>query len=255
MMPAIFVGHGNPMYAIEENEFTRNWRKFGESLPKPKAVVVVSAHWETDGTKVTANSQLRTIHDFYGFPQPLFEVTYNAPGNPDLACEISARVTKTTVALDESWGLDHGTWSVLRHLFPEADIPTIQISLDRTKDPSEHYEIAGDLRFLRDQDVLVIGSGNIVHNLGLIDFRNRSGDDWAVAANNRLKELILSGDHESLIDYRRLGREVQLAIPTSEHFLPLLYFLALRGNGEEIEAFNDVVELGSISMTSFRIGN
>jgi 4,5-DOPA dioxygenase extradiol len=255
MMPAIFVGHGNPMYAIEENEFTRNWRRLGESLPKPKAVAVISAHWETAGTFVTANPRLRTIHDFYGFPEPLFEVTYEAPGSPGLAREISARVTKTNVVLDESWGLDHGTWSVLRHLFPKADIPTIQISLDRTKTPLEHYKIAADLRFLREQDVLVIGSGNIVHNLGLINFRDRSGDEWAVAANERLKELIFSGDHESLTDYRRLGREVQLAIPTPEHFLPALYVLALRGDGERLEVFNDVVELGSISMTSFRTGN
>lgn len=249
----LFVGHGNPMYAIEENGFTQNWRKIGETLPKPKAILVISAHWETVGTFVTAMPNPRTIHDFYGFPQALFDVNYNPPGSPELAKEISAKVRQTKVELDFEWGLDHGTWSVLRHIFPKADVPIIQLSLDRTKPASWHYELSKELQFLRNEDVLIIGSGNIVHNLRLINFRNNSGSDWANSANETLKKLILGNDHESLVNYQTLGEEVRFAVPTPEHFLPLLYVLGLKTEGEKIEVFNDVVELNSISMTSFLI--
>jgi 4,5-DOPA dioxygenase extradiol len=254
MMPVIFVGHGNPMYAIEENSFTRTWQNLGQILPKPQAIVVISAHWETVGTYVTAMERPRTIHDFYGFPQPLFDVQYNAVGSPKLANEIAERLKKTNVQADENWGLDHGTWSVLRHIYPDANVPIVQLSLDRTKSASEHYELAEELQFLRNNGVLIIGSGNIVHNLRLVNFRNKSGDDWAISANETLKTLILSGNHESLINYQTLGSNVRLAIPTAEHYLPLLYVLALKNNGETVEVFNDAVELGSLSMTSFKIG-
>jgi 4,5-DOPA dioxygenase extradiol len=254
MIPVIFVGHGNPMNAIEDNEFTRTWQKLGETLPKPTAIVVISAHWETVGTYVTAMERPQTIHDFYGFPRELFDVHYDAVGSPKLAREIADRLSQTYVQADENWGLDHGTWSVLRHIYPNADVPTIQLSLDRTKSASQHYELAEELRFLRNEGVLVIGSGNIVHNLRLVNFGNKSGDDWAISANETLKKAVLSNDHESLINYQTLGKNVKLAVPTPEHYLPLLYILALKNNGETIEVFNDKVELGSLSMTSFKIG-
>ncbi len=250
MQNLLFVGHGNPMYAIEENNFTQTWQNLGKNLSKPKAIVVISAHWETVGTFVTAMVNPRTIHDFYGFPPELFAVQYNAPGNPDLAKEISAQ---TGIELDENWGLDHGTWSVLKHLFPKADTPVLQISLDRTKTALEHYDFAKKLKFLRHENILIIGSGNIVHNLRMVNFRNNFGDEWANSANEILKELVVNDEHTQLINYQKLGSEVQLAIPTPEHFLPLLYVLALKNKGEKIEIFNDVVELGSISMASFKV--
>lgn len=241
------------MYAIEENDFTRVWQNLGQILPKPQAIVVVSAHWETVGTYVTAMERPQTIHDFYGFPQPLFDVRYNAIGSPKLAQEIIDRFKKTKVLADENWGLDHGTWSVLRHIFPNANVPVVQLSLDRTKPAAEHYELAKELYFLRSNNVLIIGSGNIVHNLRLLNFRNKSGDDWAISANQTLKNLVLSDNHESLINYQNLGKNVSLAIPSPEHYLPLLYILALKNKGEKTEIFNDTVELGSLSMTSFKI--
>ena len=250
MFPTLFIGHGNPMYAIEENEFTRKWRKLGQSLPKPKAIVVISAHWETVGTFVTAMPNPRTIHDFYGFPPSLFDVQYPASGSLELARELSE---KTSAKLDYEWGLDHGTWSVLKHLFPKADVPVVQLSLDQTMSALRHYEFAKKLKFLREKEVLVIGSGNIVHNLRMINFRNQSGDEWAISANQTLKGLILTDEHESLANYQNLGEEVRLAVPTPEHFLPLLYVLALKNEGEKIEVFNDAVELGSISMASFKV--
>lgn len=253
MFPTIFVGHGNPMYAIEENEFTHKWRELGQILPKPKAIVVISAHWETVGTFVTAMPNPRTIHDFYGFPKSLFEVEYKASGNSILAAEISDKIKKKQVQLDYGWGFDHGTWSVLRHIYPNADIPTIQISLDRTKTAQWHYEFAKELQFLRNEDVLIVGSGNIVHNLAMINFRQKVGSAWANSANETLKGLVLSDDHGDLINYRSLRSEVQLAVPTPEHYLPLLYVLALKGEDETIEIFNDKVEFGSISMTSFML--
>ncbi|HRH41800.1 MAG TPA: 4,5-DOPA dioxygenase extradiol [Pyrinomonadaceae bacterium] len=251
MFPTIFVGHGNPMYAIEENEFTQEWQKLGKTLPKPKAIVVISAHWETIGTYVTAMPNPRTIHDFYGFPPELFNVQYNPPGNPKLAQNISSKVQQTKIQLDESWGLDHGSWSVLKHLYPKADIPVVQLSLDRTKPASFHYELAKELQFLRNEDVLIIGSGNIVHNLRLINFRSKSGNDWAINANETLKNLVLTNNHKNLVNYQILGSEVQLAIPTPEHYLPLIYVLGLQNELEKVRIFNDTVELGSISMASF----
>lgn len=253
MFPTLFVGHGNPMYAIEQNGFTETWKNLGETLPKPEAILVVSAHWETVGTFVTAMPNPPTIHDFYGFPQALFDVNYNAPGSPELAKEIVSKIKKRKVESDHKWGLDHGTWSVLKHIYPKADVPIVQLSLDRTKSASWHYELSQELQFLREKNVLIIGSGNIVHNLRLVNFRNKAGDEWANSANETLKKLILADEHESLINYQNLGEEIRLAIPTPEHYLPLLYVLGLKNENKKIEFFNDVVELGSLSMTSFKI--
>ena len=257
-MPVLFLGHGSPMNAIEENEFVAGWRYIGKTIPKPNAILCVSAHWETRGTYVTAMNNPKTIHDFGGFPKELFDVQYPAPGSPELAKEIKNIIKITEVGLDEKWGLDHGTWSVVKHLFPEADVPVIQLSMDYNKEPQYHYDLAGELSSLRKKGVLIIGSGNMVHNLGMVDWENigtpGSGYDWAIEANEIFKKLILSDDHKTLIDYRSQGRAVNLAVPTPEHFLPLLYCLALKKENEEINMFNDKAVAGSLTMTSLRIG-
>lgn len=253
-MPLLFVGHGNPMNAITDNEFSRGWRKAGEKLPKPSAILCISAHWETSGTFVTAMEKPKTIHDFGGFPPELFEVQYPAPGSPELARETKRTVTSADVGLDYEWGLDHGCWSVLRHLFPGGGVPVIELSLDRTKPPRDHFELARELAPLRRKGVLIAGSGNMVHNLRMIDWDAREGFNWAREASDQLKELIARGDSDSLINYRSLSREVQMGVPTPEHFIPLLYPLGLASPGEEASFFNDRTELGAISMTSFRIG-
>jgi 4,5-DOPA dioxygenase extradiol len=254
-MPVLFVGHGSPMNAIEQNEFTAGWQTAIHSLPKPNAILCISAHWETKGTFVTAMEKPQTIHDFGGFPQALFDVQYPAPGNPDLASQTKNMVTKTNVGLDEKWGLDHGAWSVIKVMYPAADIPVIQMSLDYTRDPRYHYELAKELVGLRDKGVLIIGSGNMVHNLRMIDWRNQDqGFDWAQEANSKFKKLITSGDHEKLINYGSLGREVALSVPSPEHYLPLLYALSLKNPDEDVTFFNDSTVMGSLSMTSVRIG-
>ncbi|MEZ5426113.1 MAG: 4,5-DOPA dioxygenase extradiol [Pyrinomonadaceae bacterium] len=253
-MPVLFIGHGNPMYGIQENQYTKGWKNAVGNIPRPRAVLVISAHWETSGTRITAGPKPRTIHDFYGFPPELYEVRYDAPGDPRLASEVAGRLNPGPVWLDYQWGLDHGAWTVLRKLFPEADVPVLQMSLDRRKDPASHFEMAGDLDFLRRRGVLIIGSGNMVHNLRMIDFRDSQPQDWAVNANQRFKEMILAGEFDKLLHYDKLGKDVSLAVPTAEHFLPLLYALALKRGDDPVEIFNDGIDLGSISMTSLRIG-
>ena len=254
-MPMLFVGHGNPMNAIEDNEFSRGWQMIGKELPKPRAVLCISAHWETKGTYVTAMERPETIHDFYGFPVELFEVRYPAPGSPELATETKDVIKKGAVELDQSWGLDHGCWSVVRHMYPEANVPTIEMSLDYTKPALWHYELARELSELRAKGVLIIGSGNMVHNLRLADWQHPDETfDWALETNGRFKQLISNNDHRSLIDYQQLGRPAELSIPTPEHYLPMLYVLGLKGEDEEIKFFNDRTLLGSISMTSFSVG-
>jgi 4,5-DOPA dioxygenase extradiol len=257
-IPVLFVGHGSPMNAIEENEFVEGWRNLGKTLPRPKAILVVSAHWETRGTYVTAVQKPQTIHDFGGFPKALYEVQYPAPGSPDLAHEAKRIVTKTTVGLDEKWGLDHGAWGVIRRIYPEADIPVIEFSLDYTQGPQYHYELAQQLSALRNKGVLIIGSGNLVHNLRLVAWDKMNepefGFDWAIAANNKFKQLIQDGNDKELIGYSSLGREVQLAVPTPDHFLPLLYTLALKEKNEAVSFFNDKLVMGSLTMTSVKIG-
>ena len=252
-MPVLFVGHGSPMNAIEENAFSRAWADAGNSMPRPRAVLCVSAHWETNGTQVTAASLPPTIHDFYGFPSPLYEVIYPAPGAPDLARRVRDSVRGTRVRPDPDRGLDHGAWSVLRRMFPEADIPVVQLSLDRAKAPAFHYELGKELAVLRREGVLIVGSGNIVHNLGVIVWEDTSYD-WAVDFDETVTRLILSGDHDAIVNYPELGRAARLSVPTNEHFLPLLYILALREEGEGIRFFSERVTLGSISMRSLRIG-
>jgi len=257
-MPLLFVGHGSPMNAIEENEFVGGWKSIAKELPKPNAILCISAHWETDGTQVTAMEKPRTIHDFGGFPPELYAVEYPAPESPELAVETKSMITKTAISLDETWGLDHGTWSVIKHLYPTADVPIIQLSLDFKNEPQYHYELAKELASLRQKGVLIIGSGNIVHNLGMVarDKMDKPefGFDWAIEANETIKKSILSGDHKELINYKLLGKPVQLAIPTPEHFLPLLYILALQQKDEGVSFFNDKAVMGSLTMTSVKIG-
>ena len=257
-MPVLFVGHGSPMYAIEENEFVNAWRKLGASIPRPRAILCISAHWETNGTFVTAMDKPQTIHDFGGFPKELFAVQYPAPGSPELAIETKQSVTSVTIGLDEKWGLDHGAWSVIRNIYPKADIPVIEMSLNYNNSPQAHYDLAKELSSLRDKGVLIIGSGNIVHNLRLVAWDKMNepeyGFDWAVHANDKIKQHILNNNHKDLINYSLLGREVQMAVPTPEHYLPLLYTLALKGANEPVTFFNDKAVMGSLSMTSVKIG-
>ncbi len=257
-MPALFLGHGSPMNAIEENEFVAGWREAGKAIPRPKAILCISAHWETRGTLVTAMENPPTIHDFGGFPQKLYEVEYPAPGSPELAMETQKTLTKTEVGLDLKWGLDHGCWSVVKHLYPEADVPIIQMSLDYYQTPQAHYDLAKELASLRRKGILIVGSGNLVHNLGRVawDKLNEIGYsyDWATEANEKMKKFILEGDHKQLIDYKSHGRAFDLAIPTAEHFLPLLYILALKEENEEVAIFNDKAVAGSLTMTSVKIG-
>jgi 4,5-DOPA dioxygenase extradiol len=256
-MPVLFLGHGSPMNAIEENEFVRGFREVGKILPRPAAILCISAHWETLGTFVTAMDNPPTIHDFGGFPRELYEVQYPAPGSPELAEETKQLVTKTEVGLDQKWGLDHGCWSVVKHLYPEADVPVIQMSLDRDRDPQYHYELAKELAELRNKGILIIGSGNMVHNLGMVAWDrldDEFGYDWALEASDKMKQLIMAGNYEPLIQYQLQGKAFQYAIPTPEHFLPLLYALALKEDYETIKLFNDKAVAGSLTMTSVKIG-
>ena len=257
-MPVLFLGHGSPMNAIEDNEFSRGWKDVGRTLPKPRAILCISAHWETRGTLVTAMEKPTTIHDFGGFPQELFAVQYPAPGSPQLALETKATVTTTEVGLDEKWGLDHGAWSVIKHLYPRADVPVVQFSLDYLQAPRYHYDLAKELSSLRKKGILIIGSGNMVHNLRMVAWDKISepeyGYDWAIEANNKMKQFITAGDHKSLINYQSQGKAFNLAIPTPDHFLPLLYALALQGKNEQLTLFNDKPVMGSLSMTSVKIG-
>ena len=253
-MPLLFVGHGNPMNAIEDNEYSKTWKALPATLPKPQAILCISAHWETRGTFVTAMQKPKTIHDFGGFPQELFDVQYPANGNPALAKQVKEEVKSTTVGLDEAWGLDHGCWSVIKQMYPHADVPVIQFSLDYTKPPQYHYDLAKELSSLRNKGVLIIGSGNMVHNLGMVDWKNPNGGyDWANEMNATFKKLIESNNHKELINYTSLGKAAALAIPTNEHYLPLLYILGLKEEKENVSFFNDKTLMGSLSMTSVRI--
>lgn len=256
-MPLLFLGHGSPMNAIEENEFVQGWREIAGKLPGPKAILCISAHWETKGTYVTAMEKPETIHDFGGFPPELYEIQYPAPGSPELAKEIEALIAKAEIGLDYNWGLDHGCWSVLKHLFPNADVPVVQLSLNYILTAQNHYALARELAPLRRKGILIIGSGNIVHNLRLVawDKLNSSeyGYDWAIEAKEEMKKYILHGELQKLINYQEEGRAFNLAIPTPEHYLPMLYILALKGNDEKLEFFNDKIVGGSLAMTSFII--
>jgi 4,5-DOPA dioxygenase extradiol len=253
-MPMLFLGHGSPMNAIGSNEFTRGWRSMAANLPRPSAILCISAHWETQGTFVTSMRAPRTIHDFGGFPQELFDVRYPAPGSPDLAQLTQQLVTSRHIGEDHQWGLDHGAWSVIMHLYPKADVPVVQLSLDRSLRPEQHHALARELAPLRRRGVLILGSGNIVHNLRMLDWQKPEGaHDWALEANTVITRHIL-GDATPLLNYHTMGKAVQLAVPTPEHFLPLLYILGLHGKGEPISLFNNTTTMGSISMASVFVG-
>ncbi len=254
-MPALFVGHGNPMNAIEDNEFTRGFSSFAKNLSStPQAILCVSAHWYTEGTRVLAVEQPETIHDFGGFPRELFEVEYPAPGHPKMAAEVVELLGRDTVEEDHQWGLDHGTWSVLTHMFPEANIPVFQLSIDHTKGAEYHFELAVQLASLRDKGVLIVGSGNIVHNLRQIDWQAESGFDWALETREKVNEYLLNGNFNPLINYHQQGSAWLQSIPTPDHYLPLMYTLGVTSNRDEIVLFNDEVVMGSVSMTSVVVG-
>lgn len=256
LMPVLFIGHGSPMNGIEDNEFSNRWKELAKEIPVPTAVLVVSAHWFTKGTHITAMDFPETIHDFGGFPQELFDVRYPAPGSPELARETASIISSATVGLAHDWGLDHGAWTVIRHMYPEANIPVLQLSIDYTKPPAYHYELARELLNLRKKGVLIVGSGNMVHNLRMISWPmiNGGGYDWALTMNDKFKNFISEHNHGSLINYSSLGKEAALAIPTPEHYLPLLYTLGLRLDKDPVSFFNDKAVGGSLTMTSVKIG-
>ena len=255
-LPAVFFGHGNPMNALRRNAWTEGWRAMGNDLSKPKAVLCISAHWYVPETAVTASARPRTIHDFGGFPRELFESQYPAAGHEALARTVQELLAPLDVALDTQWGLDHGTWSVLCHVFPGADIPVIQLSIDETKPPAFHYGLGQRLAPLRDEDVLIIGSGDVVHNLHAYAWGERAADpfDWAVRFEGRVRDLIMAGDHGPLVDYASLGRDAVLSVPTPDHYLPLLYVLGAATKGEPAAFPVEGIDGGSVSMLSVRIG-
>jgi 4,5-DOPA dioxygenase extradiol len=256
VMPVLFIGHGSPMNGIEHNQFSNSWAKLGNDIPVPTAVLVISAHWLSRGTKITAMDFPETIHDFGGFPKELFDVQYPSPGDPALAKETASLVKSAEVELAHDWGLDHGAWTVIMNMYPKANIPVLQLSIDYTKGARFHYELAKELSALRKKGVLIVGSGNMVHNLRLVSFdkiNDEFGFDWAIEMNQMFKKLISGRDHESLINYERLGAAAKLAIPTPDHYYPLLYSLGLQGKNEEATIFNDKLMAGSLTMTSLLI--
>jgi 4,5-DOPA dioxygenase extradiol len=255
-MPAVFFGHGNPMNAVSSNGYTEGWAAIGNSIPRPKAVLAVSAHWYLPGTAVTASPAPRTIHDFGGFPAELYQVDYPSPGSPELARQVQKLLAPVPVTLDESWGIDHGTWSVLCHVFPEADIPVVQLSLDETQPTEFHFQLGRRLAPLRDEGILIIGSGNIVHNLHAYAWGRQNVEpfDWAVRFEKQARELLLQGEDGPLIAYEKLGRDALLSIPTPDHYLPLLYVIGARRGGEQVKFPVEGVDGGSVSMLTVQIG-
>lgn len=258
IMPVLFIGHGSPMNGIEQNEFSLQWEETAKNLPVPVAVLVISAHWLTNGTYITAMEQPRTIHDFGGFPEELYKIQYPAPGSPILASETKALIQSTDIGLDHDWGLDHGAWTVVRHMYPNANIPVLQLSIDYGKPASYHYELARELAALRKKGVLIIGSGNMVHNLRMIAWDKLAkpgyGYDWAIEMNDIFKKKIIDGDDKALMNYESLSSAARLAIPTPDHYYPLMYTLGLRGKNEEPVFFNDKMVGGSLNMTSVKFG-
>jgi 4,5-DOPA dioxygenase extradiol len=256
-MPTIFFGHGNPMNALAQNEYTAAWADIGAKLPRPKAILSISAHWYIEDAAVTISTSPRTIHDFGGFPQELYQVQYPAPGEPALAVRVADLLTPIPVRLDEQWGLDHGTWSVLCHAFPQADIPVVQLSIDGTQSPSFHYEIGKRLAPLREEGVLVVGSGNLVHNLHAYAWGQRAREpyDWAVSFERRVRELLMAGDAVPIVDYEhKLGSEARLAVPTPDHYLPFLYVLGTKQASDTVTFPVEGVDGGSMSMLAVRVG-
>jgi len=259
-MPVLFIGHGTPMNAIEDNEFSQKWKELGRVLPRPNAILCISAHWETEESLVTAMDKPKTIHDFGGFPEELYRQQYPASGSPVLADTISERIKVYEIGKDYRWGLDHGSWCFLKHMYPDAEIPVLQLSIDYNKDMQYHYDLGKELAFLRRMGVLIAGSGNMIHNLWLArpakeGFNYEFGYDWAEKLNYIMKEKILGGDHIPMINYRSLNKDAKLGVPSEEHYIPLIYTLALQEKGEPVEIFNDKIVAGSLSMTSLIIGN
>jgi 4,5-DOPA dioxygenase extradiol len=255
LMPAIFFGHGNPMNAIEQNDYTRKWNQIGATIPRPKAILCISAHWYVPGAAVTVSTAPRTIHDFGGFPKPLYEVQYPAPGDPELARRVKELLAPLPVVLDQSWGLDHGTWSVLCHVYPQADIPVVQLSIDETQPAIFHFEIGKRLADLREEGVLIVGSGNLVHNLHTYAWGRHMAEpyDWAVRFESLAREILLSGEHKPLVNYDKLGRDAMLSIPTPDHYLPLLYVLGTRRTSDQVKFPVEGVDGGSISMLAVEL--
>lgn len=256
LMPAIFFGHGNPMNALMRNSYSEGWSAAAVSIPHPSAVLSISAHWYIPDCAVTAGAVPRTIHDFGGFPRELYEVKYPAPGSPELARRVRELLSPAPIALDDSWGLDHGTWSVLTHVFPNADIPVVQLSINETQPPGFHYDLGSRLAPLREEGILVIGSGNLVHNLEAYAWGTQGTPpfDWAVRFEKRVRELLLNGDDARIVSYTGLGRDAMLSVPTPDHYLPLLYILGLRRSGDPISFPVQGVDGGSVSMLAVRIG-
>ena len=256
LMPAIFFGHGNPMNAIEQNEYTQKWNAIGARLPRPRAILCVSAHWYVPGAAVTVSTAPKTIHDFGGFPRELYNVLYPAPGEPELARRVQQLLAPLPVALDERWGLDHGTWSVLCHVYPDASVPIVQLSIDETQPAAFHYDLGQQLAPLREEGVLIVGSGNLVHNLHTYAWGRHAPEpyDWAVTFEERARQILLSGEYDSLVHYEKLGREAMLSVPTPDHYLPLLYVLGANTRQDKVEFPVDGVDGGSISMLAVEIG-
>jgi 4,5-DOPA dioxygenase extradiol len=255
IMPALFIGHGNPMNALYDNPFTKAISKTANELPIPKAILVVSAHWQTNGTFVTSMIAPKTIHDFGGFPKALFDVEYDAPGAPEFAKKVIEQVKHTHVKDDHDWGLDHGAWTILKHMYPKADIPVFQLSLDYSKSAQWHYDLAKELNALRSKGLLIVGSGNIVHNLGRVSWDDPTTKfDWSIEFDERVKSDLLKQNHVDLINYEKIGKSALLSVPTNEHYLPMLYAAALQQKNEPLNFFYESIEMGSISMRCFKIG-
>ena len=256
ILPAIFFGHGNPMNALANNAYTAGWRQIGKQTPRPQTILAISAHWYVPETGVTISTSPKTIHDFGGFPRELFQVQYPAPGDPDLARKVQGLLQPLPVTLDNTWGLDHGTWSVLKHVYPEADVPVVQLSIDETQPAAFHFEVGRKLASLREEGVLIVGSGNIVHNLHTYAWGRHMPDpyDWAIQFESEAREMMVAGEYKPLIAYEHLGPEAQLSIPTPDHYLPLLYVLGSRQQGELITFPVEGVDGGSISMLSVQVG-
>jgi 4,5-DOPA dioxygenase extradiol len=255
-MPAVFFGHGNPMNALEINDYTKGWARFGTDIPRPKAILAISAHWFAPRTSVSVTEAPRTIHDFGGFPQELYQVSYPAPGDPELARRVQDLLMPTTAARAVQWGLDHGTWSVLCHVYPKADVPVIQLSIDETQPPEYHYQIGKRLAPLRDENVLIMGSGNVVHNLNAYSWNRFDVKpyDWAARFENKIRALLLDAKDDLLINYEELGRDALLSAPSPDHYLPLLYVIALRRKGEKVSFPVEGIEGGAVSMLAVKVG-
>lgn len=252
-MPVLFTGHGSPMNAIEDNAYTAQWEQLGRTLPRPRAILSISAHWYTRGTLITDAPEPRMIYDMYGFPKALYQVQYPAPGHPALAHEIQTLLT-APVTINNDWGCDHGTWSVLCRMFPEADIPVLQLSVDGTKPAAYHYQIGQELASLREDGVLILGSGNVVHNLSMVDWSNEGGFDWAQEFDDQIHQSITDGNHENVIHWENAGSAAKAAVPTPDHYLPLLYVLGASSAADEVRSYNRSCVLGSLSMTGYLLG-